>query len=106
MLKWKRFSVTVEAAAEELNDTLAGMSGKNRVIKFLATVQRTALVRLRVYRDADQFVDYDCDLITDEAPLIPMDIPLADGQLCKIGIYNGSGTSKTSVVAIGYEETG
>jgi len=106
MLKWKRFSIRVEAADEELNDTLAGMAGKNRVIKFLATTQRVALVRLRVYRDADQAVDYDCDLITDEAPLIPMDLPLAEGQMCKVGIYNGSSTVKTSIIAIGYEETG
>ncbi len=106
MLKWKRFSIRVEAAVEELNDTLAGMSGKNRVVRFLATTQRTSFVRLRAYRDAEQFVDYDCDLVTDEAPLIPMDIPLAEGQLCKVGIYNGSTTVKTSVIAIGYEETG
>jgi len=106
MLKWKRISIRVEAAAEELDDTLAGMSGKNRVIKHLVSSQHTALVRLRVYRDAEQIVDYDCNLLTDEAPLVPMDLPLAEGQLCKVGIYNGSTTVKTSVIAIGYEETG
>lgn len=106
MLKWKRISIRVEAADEELDDTLAGMAGKNRVIKFLGSSQRVALVRLRVYRDAEQFVDYDCNLLTDEAPLIPMDIPLAEGQLCKVGIYNGATSVKTSIISIGYEETG
>lgn len=106
MLKWKRISIRGEAGDEELDDTLAGMSGKNRVIKLLGSTQRTALVRLRVYRDAEQFVDYDCNLLTNEAPLLPMDIPLAEGNLCKVGIYNGSTTVKTSIISIGYEETG
>ncbi|GAI59889.1 unnamed protein product, partial [marine sediment metagenome] len=57
MLKWKRISVRAESTYEELDDTLAGMSGKNRVIKFLGATQHTALVRLRAYRDAEQFVD-------------------------------------------------
>lgn len=104
MLKWKRVKVLAAAAAEELEDVLAGMSGKNRVIKFLAEVDHRELIRLRVYRDADQIVDIDSDILTDEAPLLPMDLSLAEGQLCKIGHYNGTDGAKYCTMAIGYEE--
>lgn len=104
MLKWKRFSVRADPAAEEIEDVLAGMSGKNRVIKYLAETQHTALVRLRVYRDAEQFVDFDANILTDEAPFLPMDLSLAEGQLCKAGIYNGASYALTYIIAIGYTE--
>jgi len=105
MLKWKRVSLVAQAGIEELNDLLAGMSGKNRVIKYLGTDNRVDLVRLRVYRDANQIVDFDSDFLTDSAPFVPMDLPLAEGQLCNVGFYNGSGTQKTLAIVIGYEET-
>lgn len=106
MLKWKHIKVLAEPTVEEIEDVLAGMSGKNRVIKFLAEVDHMELIRLRVYRDADQIVDMDSSLLTAQAPLLPMDLPLAEGQLCKIGFYNGTGTAKYRTMAIGYEETG
>lgn len=106
MLKWKRLSVTADTLEEEIVDALAGMSGKNRVIKYLADTENTALTRLRVYRDAEQFVDFECRILTNEAPLLPMDLPLAEGQLCKIGIFNGSAAEETHIIEIGYEETG
>lgn len=104
MLKWKRFTVTAAAANEEIEDVLAGMSGKNRVIKYLAETDHETLLRLRVYRDAEQIVDYDMNLLTAQFPLLPMDLSLAEGQLCKIGFYNGSDESKTVKIAIGYTE--
>ncbi|GAI32723.1 unnamed protein product [marine sediment metagenome] len=106
MLKWKRFTVTAVDGEEQIEDALAGMSGKNRVIKYLAEVNHFGDSRLRVYRDADQIVDLDCQLLTDEAPLLPMDLPLAEGQLCKIGVLNNIGITRTFYLAIGYEETG
>lgn len=105
MLKWKRVSVTAAGNVEELDPILAGMSGKNRVIKFLSCDKYDDFLRLRVYRDADQIVDYDCDLLTDESPLLPMDLSLAEGQLCNAGFYNGEALSVTLVIAIGYEES-
>lgn len=104
MLKWKRITVVAAATTEEVKDVLAGMSGKNRVVKFIGTDNRVDLVRLRVYRDADQIVDYDVDNLTSSAPLLPMDLPLAEGQLCKVGHYNGSSTQKTLAICIGYTE--
>jgi len=33
-----------------------------------------------------------------------MDLPLAEGQLCKAGFYMSTGTATTPTIAIGYEE--
>lgn len=104
MLKWKHIKILAAPTIEEIKDVLAGMSGKNRVITHLAEVDHDELIRLRVYRDADQIVDIDSSLITDAAPFLPMNLPLAEGQLCKIGFYNGTGTSKYRTMAIGYTE--
>lgn len=106
MLKWKTFRLaTVSQGDEDLVDALAGMSGKNRVIKFLVP-DRNADVYIRVYKDADQIVDLESNLLTTNAPMLPMDLPLAEGELCKIGFYNKAGTATTPDIAIGYEETG
>ena len=106
MLKWKRISVTALDNEEKVEDILAGMSGKNRVIKSIGEGDRTAATFLRVYRDADQIVDYECDLLTAQAPRLPMDLPLAEGQLCKAGFYNTTGGTLTRTIAISYEEAG
>jgi len=105
MLKWKRVSVIAADGAEELEAILAGMTGKNRVIKYIAIDNHLATQRLRVYRDADQIVDIPCKVLTDEAPLLPMDLPLVEGQLCSVGFYNLAGVSSTRVISIGYQET-
>ena len=106
MLKWKKHKFSsIANNVESLNDMLSGMSGKNRVIKQI-TATIDADIYIRVYRDADQIVDFACDLITSAAPLLPMDLPLAEGQLCKIGFYNESAGSVTPTIAIGYEESG
>ena len=106
MLKWKRVSVTAVNGTEQVEDFLAGMSGKNRVIKFFFEGDRTASTFLRLYRDAEQIVDIEADLLTANAPMLPMDLPLAEGQLCKAGFYNTSGGDLTRSFSIGYEETG
>ena len=106
MLKWKRISVTAVDTFEQVDDILAGMSGKNRVIKFLLEGDRTAATFLRLYRDAEQIVDFECDLLTAQAPMLPMDLSLAEGQLCKAGFYNNTGGDLTRTIAIGYEESG
>jgi len=106
MLKWKRISVTAINTYEQVEDILSGMSGKNRVIKFFFEGDRTANTFLRMYRDAEQIVDIECDLLTAQSPMLPVDLPLAEGQLCKAGFYNNSGGDLTRTIAIGYEETG
>ena len=106
MFKWKTFRfASVSAGVESLTDALAGMSGKNRVIKSIVA-DRNADVYLRVYRDAEQIVDIESSLLTTTEPFLPVDIPLVEGQLCKVGFYNKAGTATTPDFAIGYEETG
>ncbi|MBA7526364.1 hypothetical protein ES705_18526 [subsurface metagenome] len=108
MLKWKRHRFTdIDNNVEKLTDILAGLSGKNRVIKYLggdiATTVNT--IFFRVYRDAEQIVDFDCKHITTAHPFVPMNLPLAEGQLCKAGFFNlAVGADQTPSIVIGYEE--
>ncbi len=108
MLKYKKYTwATIADGAEVLNDMLAGMSGKNRRVVSLSG-EHTARLYFRIYRDAEQIVDIPCDVIGTYTPQwIPMDIPLAEGQLLKVGYYNNT-TAGVNVqeIVIGYEETG
>lgn len=104
MLKWKRVSSgTLTLNAEVLVDMLSGMPGKNRVIKFISFTP-TEFKFLRVYREAEQIVDYDSFTLTGEYPVLVMDLPLAEGQQCKVGFYNSSGATTAIQISIGYEE--
>ena len=105
MLKWKTYKFgTISNNQEKLTDLLAGFSGKNRIVKFVAC-DIDSEIYIRLYRDNEQFVDFECDLITTAAPLLPVEIPLADGQLLKAGFYNLSAGDVTPSISIGYEET-
>ncbi len=104
MLKWKSYKFgSIANGVESLTDILAGMTGKNRVVKFV-TGDIDSAINLRLYRDAEQVVDIECDLITSGAPFLPVDIPLAEGQLLKAGFDNTAAGSVTPTIAIGYEE--
>jgi len=105
MLKYKRVSSGDLTTGEEtLVDMIAGMAGKNRVIKTISTKKTTGNY-LRLYRDAEQIVDFDSDLFTTGWTMLPMDLPLAEGQQVKVGIY--CVTTATAVqIVIGYEEAG
>lgn len=106
MLKWKTDSIVIATNGTEiLSDILAGMSGKNRVIKYMAG-PKTASLTLRGYRDADQIVDFDTNLFTTGWTLLPVDIPLAEGQQFKAGFKDDGAGAATYKVVIGYEETG
>lgn len=105
MLKWKKHTFSdIGAGIESLTDILAGMSGKNRIIKFISS-PTTANLYIRAYRDAEQIVDFRCAHLTSAAPLLVMELPLAEGQLCKIGFYMSTGTATTPTIGIGYEES-
>lgn len=106
MLKWKSYKFPAIANnAESLVDILAGMAGKNRrIVKIAGDID--ADIFIRVYRDAEQIVDIECDLPTTAQPFVDMDLPLAEGQQCKAGFYNLAAGSVTPTIAIGYEETG
>ena len=105
MLKWKSHKFgTISNNIESLTVLLAGMSGKNRVVKFI-TGDIDSDIYLRLYRDADQCVNLECDLMTTAAPLIPVEIPLAEGQQLNAGFYNAAAGDVTPSIAIGYEES-
>lgn len=110
MLKWKSFKIdTFVQGVEELEPALAGMSGKNRVIKYLLA-DANAGVNIRVYKDANQIVDIESTLLTlattpNLALYLMMDLPLKEGELCSIGFYGLTGGATTPDIAIGYEET-
>lgn len=107
MLKYKKHRFTsIADTIEDLTDILAGMSGKDRRIVSIVA-QQTANLYIRVYRDAEQIVDIESDSLTSAAPFLPMDLPLAEGQLCKAGFLNSTGSPLTNLdITIGYTEVG
>lgn len=106
MIKWQTFSIAKGAAGiETIVDVLGGMAGKNRVIKFVAA-PKTAALFVRLYRDAEQIVNFDTNLFSTGAIMIPVELPLAEGQNCKGGFYSPSLGAATYQLSIGYEETG
>jgi len=105
MLKYKthRFA-SIADGAEDLNDMLAGMSGKNRRVVSI-NGEQTDLQYIRIYRDAEQFVDVISDSLTAYAQFLPLDIPLSEGQLLKVGYWNNTGGVVTNQdICIGYTE--
>ena len=106
MLKWKRVSSgTLTLNAEIIVDVLSGMAGKNRKIVEVAFTP-TQYKQFRLYRDADQIVDFDTYTLTGQAPFIKMDLALAEGQNVKAGFYNSSGATTAIEFMISYEEAG
>lgn len=104
MLKYKRVTIaTVTDGVETLLSVLSGMSGKNRRIVSISTPP-LANHYLRVYRDADQIVDCATIHLTTAAPWLLMDLALAEGQECKVGLYNNGAATTAKEITIGYTE--
>lgn len=105
MLKWKQHKFAdIDGPKEDLNPILSGMAGKNRVIKFIAFPLKNNL-HARIYRDAEQIVNFHTYLLDTFRPILAMDLPLAEGQICNAGFFMLTGTATTPTIAIGYEET-
>ena len=105
MLKWKCYKFpSIANGVESLNEILAGESGKNRVVKFIVG-DIDSDIYLRAYRSSDQFVNIECDLMTTAAPMLPVEIPLSEGQVLSAGFYNLAAGAVTPTIAIGYEES-
>lgn len=105
MLKYMTKDIIIVTALSEVTvDIMGGMSGKNRVIKSLGSPQKTGL-DLIAYRDADQVVNVAVTLFTANFTLLPVDIPLAEGQLFTAGFKDTGATPATYKLVIGYEET-
>ncbi len=105
MIKVKRVKPgTLTSGVETLYDMMAGMSGKNRVIIAITTKPLDAQY-LRVYRDADQIVDVNSLHLVSGAPWLKMDLPLAEGQQCKVGFYNDGAATTAKHITIIYTES-
>jgi len=105
MLKYKRITTpTLTDGSETLADMLSGFAGKNRRIVSISTAP-LADMYLRVYRDAEQIVDVASIILTTAAPILKMDLPLAEGQQVKVGFYNDGAATTAKQITIGYEES-
>ncbi len=104
MLKWKTYKFpTIANSVESLTDMLGGVSGKTRTVKTIAgTID--ADINMRVYLDNEQVVDLPCDLATTGAPLIPVDIPITEGQILKCGFNNVAAGNVTPTFSVQYDE--
>ncbi|GAH82005.1 unnamed protein product, partial [marine sediment metagenome] len=84
-------------------DFLSGMAGKSRRLvkaNFVPTANRF----LRIYRDAEQIVDFYTYTLHEQPPFIELDLSLAEGQQCKVGFYNPSTEGSAMDIMIAYEE--
>lgn len=105
MLKWKRVSSgTLTLNQDTLVDILAGITGKVRKI-VKASFTPTDNKYFRVYRDAEQIVDFDSYTLNGQYPVIDMDLPVKEGQQVKAGFYNASGATTAIEIMIAYEES-
>jgi len=105
MLKYKRITTpTLTDGAETVSDMLSGFTGKNRRIVSISTAP-LADMYLRVYRDAEQIVDCASINMTTAAPWLVMDLPLSEGQQCKVGFYNDGAATTAKQITVGYEES-
>ena len=103
MLKYIKKKITPTDGEESLVNILAGMAGKNRRVVSIYTAPLIKIY-LRVYRDAEQIVDADSLICTSGSPLLPMDLPLADGQQLEVGFYNDGAAETAKYITIGYTE--
>lgn len=105
MIKYKRLkTATLPVGAETLVVILSGASGKNRKITGIVTDPLAAMI-IRGYRDAEQIVDCQSTACTSDSPILPQDIPLAEGQNFSIGFYNDAAATTAKDIAVRYEET-
>ncbi len=104
MLKWKTEAIVISVAGSEVtSDILGYQAGRNRRIKYIAG-PKTASLTLRAYRTAEQVVDFDTNLFTTGMTLLPVDVPLKEGDIFKAGFKDDGAGAATYNVVIGYEE--
>ena len=105
MLMYKRIeTATLTVGKEVIGEILSCPKGKRYKIVSI-TCAPLANMLLRVYRGAQQIVDIDSIAMTSAAPLLPMDLPLDVGQVCKAGFYNDTGGNTAArQITVGYIE--
>lgn len=104
MLRYKRITTpTLTDGVETIAEILSCPQGKKYRIVSIATVPLAGMY-LRVYRDAEQIVDAASTDMTTSMPLLPMDIKLDVGQVCKAGFYNNGAATTPKEITIGYRD--
>ena len=104
MLRYKRIIIPVVTDGKEtILEILSCPQGKSYRIVSISTAP-LSLHYLRVYRDAEQIVDAATIIMTTSAPILPMDIPLSTGQVCKAGFYNDGASEAAKPITIGYKD--
>lgn len=104
MLRYKRITTaTLTSGVETIAEILSCPKGKKYHIVSISTAP-LANMYLRVYRDAEQIVDCASTDLTTAAPLLPMDLTLDIGQVCKAGFYNNGAVTTAKEITIGYRD--
>ena len=104
MLRYKRINTgTLTSGIETILEILSCPIGRKYRIVSIATAP-LANMYLRVYRAAEQVVDCASTDMTTSMPLLPMDIVLETGQVCKAGFYNNGAATTAKEITIGYKD--
>lgn len=104
MLRYKRLTTaTLTDGAETIAEILSGVKGKKYTIVSISTAP-LANMYLRVYRDAEQIVDAASIMLTTAAPILPMDLSIDVGQVCRVGFYNNGAATTAKQITIGYKD--
>lgn len=104
MLRYKRLkTATLTDGAETLAEILSCPKGRRYRIVSICTAG-LADMYLRVYKNAEQIVDCASTDMTDESPLLPMDLPLDVGDVVKAGFYNDGAATTAKQITIGYKD--
>ncbi len=103
MLRYKRITTPdLTDGKETLSELLSCPQGRKFRIVSIST-KPYADMYLRVYKNAEQIVDCASIVMTEGAPLLPMDIQLNVGDVCKAGFYNDGALADTpKQITIGY----
>lgn len=105
MLVWKTEAVQIVTAGTEVTrDILAFEAGKTRTIKYIGGPQTTNLW-FACYRTSEKVVDFDTKLLNTGFTLLPVNVPLKEGQIFRAGFRDKGAGAGTYNVAVGYEET-
>lgn len=103
MLRYKRIETpTLTAGKEVIAEILSCGTGRRYKIVSIH-VDPLAGMFLRVYKQAEQVVDIDSIAMTSASPLLPMDLSLGVGEVCKAGFYNNTGGNTAArQITVGY----
>jgi len=104
MLRYKRITTaTLTNGVETIAEILSCPKGKRYKIVTISTVP-LANMYLRVYKNAEQIVDCASTDLTTAAPLLPMDLTLETGDVCKAGFFNNGAVTTAKEITIGYKD--